>query len=161
MASRSAVRPRKPKERLDTPPEILAPGRLAFDEKGQAAGDPVARVDEVLAVVVVLGEAGGDGEDVGVEDDVPRREVDQRPDEDVVGALAHVDLVLVAGSLALLVERHHDDGGAEALDELRLLDELLLALLERDGVDDALALAALEARLDDVELGRVDHERQL
>ena len=28
MASRSAVRPRKPNERLETPPEILAPGRL-------------------------------------------------------------------------------------------------------------------------------------
>jgi len=39
-----------------------------------------------------------------------------------------------------------------------LLDEVLFTTLERDGVDDALALDTLEASLDDVELGRVDHE---
>jgi len=52
-------------------------------------------------------------------------------------------------------------GSGLGCDALRLLDEVLLALLERDRVDDALALAALEAGLDDVELGGVDHERQL
>mmetsp|Transcript_55188 Transcript_55188/g.146427 ORF Transcript_55188/g.146427 Transcript_55188/m.146427 type:complete len:1471 (+) Transcript_55188:155-4567(+) len=126
-----------------------------------AAGNPVARFDEVLAVVVVLDEASGDREHVRVENDVPRREVDLGADHDVVRALAHVDLVLVAGGLALLVEGHDDNGGAKALDNLGLADKLGLALLERDGVDDALALAALKAGLDDVEFGRVDHERQL
>ena len=48
-----------------------------------------------------------------------------------------------------------------ALDNLCSVDELLLAFLEGDGVHDALALAALEASLDDVELGRVNHERNL
>jgi hypothetical protein len=54
----------------------------------------------------VLLDAGGDGEDVGVEDDVLGREadlVDQQP----VGALADLDLALVGVGLALLVEGHH------------------------------------------------------
>ena len=40
----------------------------------QVLGDPLGRLDEVLAVVVVLGEAGGDREHVRVEDDVLARE---------------------------------------------------------------------------------------
>jgi hypothetical protein len=38
-------------------------------------------------------------------------------------------------------------------------DELLLPRLEGDGVDDRLALHALEAGLDDLPLGGVDHHR--
>ena len=51
--------------------------------------------------------------------------------------------------LALLVERHHDDGGAVAADEPGLVEELLLALLQADRVDDRLALHALQPGLDD------------
>ena len=51
----------------------------------------------------------------------------------------------------LLVEGHHDHGGAVAPDELaRVLEELRLAFLERDGVHDAFALQALQAGLDDL-----------
>ena len=53
---------------LDTPPETLAWGEVGFD--------PACGFDEVDGVVVVLFHAGGDGEDVGVEDDVFRREAD-------------------------------------------------------------------------------------
>jgi hypothetical protein len=46
-----------------------------------------------------------------------------------------------------------------ALHELGLALELGFAFLQRDGVDDALALDALQAGLDDAPLGRVDHDR--
>ena len=42
-----------------------------------------------------------------------------------------------------------------------LCAELVFAFFERDGVDDALALQALEAGLDDLPLGGVDHEGDL
>ena len=61
--------------------------------------------------------------------------------------------------LALLVERHDDDAGAVAAHAARLLEELLLALLERDRVDDALALDALEAGLEHRPARAVDHDR--
>mmetsp|Transcript_17649 Transcript_17649/g.35511 ORF Transcript_17649/g.35511 Transcript_17649/m.35511 type:complete len:622 (+) Transcript_17649:965-2830(+) len=115
--------------------------------------DPLGGADEILAIVVVLRKASGDGEDVGVEDDVVLGELHTVRDEDVVRTLAHAYLVFEAGSLAGLVESHDNHRCAVALDELSLLDELLLALLERDRVDNALALAALEASLDNVELG--------
>jgi hypothetical protein len=43
------------------------------------------------------------------------------PDENVVGALADADLVVQASRLAHLIERHHDDRRAVALDDLRLV----------------------------------------
>jgi hypothetical protein len=50
-------------------------------------------LDEVDGVVVVLLDAGGDGEDVRIEDDVFRREADLF-DQQVVGAGADLDLAL-------------------------------------------------------------------
>ncbi len=72
----------------------------------QVGLDPARGVDEVDRVVVVLLHAGGDGEDVGVEDDVFGRKADL-VDQDPVGALADADLLLVGRGLALLVEGHH------------------------------------------------------
>ena len=64
MASRTTSLPRKENERLLMPPLTLTPGHVCLDQP--------RRLDEVLAVVVVLLEAGGDRQDVGVEDDVRR-----------------------------------------------------------------------------------------
>ena len=127
---------------------------------GQVGLDPAGRVDEIEGVVVVLLDAGGDGQDVGVEDDVLRREadlVDQYP----VGAFADPDFLVVGRGLAVLVEGHDHDGGAVAADVAGLLDELLLAFLERDRVHDALALEVFQAFGDDLPLRGVDHDRDL
>jgi hypothetical protein len=62
IASRTGLLPRNEKETLDTPPETSAWGRVCLICAG--------RLDEVDGVVVVLLDAGGDGEDVRVEDDV-------------------------------------------------------------------------------------------
>ena len=70
-----------------------------------------------------------------------------------------LDLAIGGVGLALLVERHDDDRGAVAATQPGVLEERLLALLERDRVHDALALDALEAGLDDVPARRIDHDR--
>ncbi len=77
-------------------------------------------------VVVVLFNAGGHGEDVGVEDDVFGREA-HFIDQDAVGALADFDLALERVGLAFFVKRHHHGGCAVALDELGLVLELFHA----------------------------------
>ena len=79
MASRTGLLPRKEKETLDTPPETRAPGQVLLD--------PAHRLDEVHPVVVVLLDAGGHREDVGVEDDVLGREA-HLLGEDAVGPAA-------------------------------------------------------------------------
>ena len=135
-------------------------GDAAGDEgTRQVLFDPARGLDEVHAVVGVLLDTRTDGEDVGVEDDVLGRQAHLRPGEDVVGASADVLAPLEGVRLAVLVEGHDDGRSAVALDESRLLDERLDALLHRDGVDDRLALDALEPGFDDVPLRGVDHDR--
>ena len=92
------------------PPLTLQPGQLGLD--------PARGLDEVDRVVVVLLHAGGDGEHVGVEDDVLGREADLLG-EDAVGAPADLDLALDGVGLALLVEGHHDHRRAVAAHQAR------------------------------------------
>ncbi len=124
----------------------------------QVFANPAGGLDEVHRVVVVFVDAGGDGKDVGVEDDVFGGEADivhQHP----VGALADFGLAREGVRLAGLVERHHHHGGAMTAAFGGLVAEGLFAFLERDRVDHRLALDALEAGLDDLPLGGVDHDR--
>ena len=110
------------------------------------------RLDEGEPIAVVLLDAGRHGEDVGIEDDVLGRKADLLGQQ-LVGALADRHLALDGVGLALLVERHHDDGRAVAQHLLGVLQERRLALLHADRVDDGLALHALEAGLDHRPLG--------
>ena len=65
----------------------------------------------------------------------------------------------IARGLALLVERHHYHRRAVFEHPARILAELVFAFLQRNRVDDALALKALQPGLDDLPLRGVDHER--
>ena len=59
---------------------------------GQVLLDPACGVDECLGIAVVFGNARGDGQHVGVEDDLLGRE--SVPGQQAVGALGHLDLAL-------------------------------------------------------------------
>ena len=131
------------------PPLVREPGTALLDQR--------QRLDERLREAVVLLDPGRDGEHVRIEDDVLRRPA--VAGEQVVGAAADLDLALDRVGLPDLVEGHHDDAGAVAADRARLLEELLLALLEADRVDDPLALDALEPGLEHGEARAVDHDR--
>ena len=121
-----------------TPPLILACGRVCLDV---ACG-----FDEVNAVVIVFLDAGGDREDVGVEDDVFRREAHLFGEEHV-GTGADLDLALFGIGLAGFIEGHDDDSRAVFAAQPGVFDERFFAFLHADGIDDALALDALQARL--------------
>ena len=114
--------------------------------------------DEIHRVVVVFGDAGGDGEDVGIENDVLRRKTDLLG-ENPVGALADGELARLGVGLTLLVERHDDGRRAVAANQPRLPDKLGLAFLHADGIHHWLALDALEGRFQNLPLGRVNHHR--
>ena len=127
---------------------------------GEVLLDPACGVDEVERVVVVLLQAGGHGEDVGVENDVLWRELDLI-DKDAVGALADADFVLIRCGLALLVKGHDHRGGTVLFDLAGAFLEFVLAFLEGNRVHNALALQAFEAGLDDLPLGGIHHDRHL
>ncbi len=124
----------------------------------QVLPDPARRLDEIDAVIVVLLEPGRDRENIRIEDDVFRREV-ELVDQDVVGALADLGLARKRVGLAHLVERHHHHGRAMAPRDLGLVDEFLLAFLHRDRIQHRLALNAFQAGLDHREFRRIDHHR--
>src|SRR4029079_2458475 len=110
-----------------------------------------AGLDEVDPVRRVLLDTRGQREAVWVEDDVFGGEADLFG-QDPVGASADLLAALEVIGLTLLIEGHHDDGGSVLTAQPRLADELLLALLHGDRVDDRLALHVLQARLDDLPL---------
>ena len=119
---------------------------------------PAHGVDEVAPVAVVFLDAGGDGEDVGVEHDVFGREAGlfhQQP----VAAFDDLLAPRKGIGLAALVEGHHHRRGAVAPAQPRLFQERFLAALEADRVDDALALHAAQAGFDHVPVAGVDHHR--
>ena len=124
---------------------------------GTADADFAARLDEVDRIAAMLVDPGGDGEDVGVEDDVLGREA--VGDEQVVGAAADFDLALLGVGLADFVERHDDDRGAVAADLGGDFEERRFAFLHADRIDDRLARDALEPGLDHAPLRAVDHHR--
>ncbi len=125
---------------------------------GQVVTDIGAGVDEINRVVVVLLNAGGDGKDVGVEDDVFRRKADF-VDQNVVGAFADLVLARLGVGLTRFIKGHDDDRSAVALAQAGVLLELLDAFFHGDRVDDALALDAFQAGFDDRPLRAVDHDR--
>ncbi len=147
------------------PDRVVAPereghvGDAAADEHTrQLRLDATGRVDVGHRVAVVLLDAGADGEDVGIEDDVRGVEAGLLREQGV-DPVRDADPLLHGLRLTLLVEGHDHHGRAVATSEPRLAQELRLALLERQGVDDGPALDALETRLDDRPLGGIDHHR--
>lgn len=63
--------------------------------------------------------------------------------------------------LSFFVKSHDDHSSTKLLDPPGLLQEVLLPLLQADAIDDALALAALQAGFNHSEIGRVDAQGHL
>ncbi len=104
--------------------------------------------DKRVAIIRVRLDAGSHGKHVGIEDHVLWREPDlvhQQPER----PLEDVDSLCHGFRLAAFVECHHNRGRAVAAHQACLFEELRLALLERQRVDDPLSLEALEPCLDD------------
>ena len=122
--------------------------------------DPPRGADEVHPVVVVFLHPRRHGQDVRIEDDVFRRKA-QLARQNPVGPLADSRLVLESRGLPLLVEGHHHRRRAILQHRRRVLAKFRLALLQRNRIHNALALQALQSRLDHLPLRGVDHERDL
>ena len=76
---------------------------------GAALLDPASAIDEVHAIVVVLLNASGNGQDVRVKDDVLGWEVELMH-QNVVGTLADADLAVLVCCLLSQIKKHtsHD-----------------------------------------------------
>ena len=136
---------------------------------GEAAADPgtwegrldaAGRLEVGQGVAGVLLDAGADGEDVRIDDDVVREEAGH-VDQQAIRPGGDGDLPLHRVGLPLLVERHHDHCGAVAASQPRLAEELPFTLLQGDRVHHRLPLAVLQPRFDHAPLRGVDDHRDL
>ncbi len=106
----------------------------------------------------MLFHAGGYCEHVRVEYDVERVHAHLFRQQ-AVGACRYGCAPLKSGGLPLFIEAHHDNCRAMSAHVTGVCQKRVLALLERYGVHDALALDAFQAGHDNVPVRRVDHKR--
>jgi hypothetical protein len=134
-------------------------GHAAGNQRVRQLGlDAASGFDEIHRIVVVFGDAGGDGENVGIENDVLRRKTDllgQNP----IGPLADGEFAFLGVGLALLVESHDDGRRAVTANQCGLPDEFRFAFLHADRVHHRLTLNALQAGFENLPFGGVDHHR--
>jgi hypothetical protein len=88
-------------------------------------------IDEIHTIVVVLGEACANGENIWVEDDVLGIKINLVY-KYVVSTLAHGNLRLLIGCLTSLVECHHNNCCSVALHNFGSPDELFLSFFQTD-----------------------------
>ena len=117
--------------------------------------DGVERGDRTFARLFL---ARGDREYERVEQEIGRGDA-VLVDANVVDALGDIELPLRSVGLAHFINGKCHERGAVLFGERHHLVEFLAAVFEVDRVDDRLAGAEFERRLDDVDLGRVDHNR--
>ena len=107
---------------------------------GQSAGDVTARqgftnaprgLDEGHGIIVMFLNSGGHRKDVGIKDDVFRRETDP-VDQNIIGPRADLDLSIRCFRLARFVKGHHHNRSPIGQASLRLLQEERFALFQRD-----------------------------
>ena len=96
---------------------------------GQVLADPGAGADEVGSIAVVLLNAGGDGQHIGVDDDVAGAETGLLAQQRI-SPPCYLDTALVGGGLPFLVEAHDDDGSPIAPDGGSMVEEALLAFFQ-------------------------------
>ena len=124
----------------------------------QLAFDVFAGADKVLGIVIVFFDTGRHRKDIRVKDNIFWREADLFG-EDFVGATANLNFTFAGISLAHFVKGHHHYRSAVAANQFRMVDKGFDALFHRNRVNDAFALNAFQAFLNNFPLGGVDHDR--
>jgi hypothetical protein len=128
---------------------------------GQLGLDAPDRLDRVHGVAAQVLVAGRQGEGQGVEDEVARRQPVAGGGQ-VVDAVGDPQLPLDVAGLAILVDEQADDGGPVLAGQPAHPVEaaaLALAVLEVGRVEHGPAAQVLQPGLDDLRLGRVEHQR--
>ena len=85
---------------------------------------------------------GSNGKYIRVEDDIERIHA-QLVYQKMISTLCYLDTALESGCLTYLIKTHHNDCCTIAQHIASMRKEYLLALLQTDGIDNTLALAAL------------------
>ena len=94
---------------------------------GQMSAYPTNRADEFSSIVVMFFDAGGNGQNIGVKNDVEWIEV-HLLGKDAVGTLGDFDATFKRGGLSGFVETHYHAGGPKPLNISCMTNEDFFAL---------------------------------
>ena len=129
------------------------------DERVRTGGfNLAARRNKRLRVVVVFFKPRCNGEDVRIEDDVCRWKstlLCQKP----ICPLAYLHFPFASFGLPLFVKRHDDDSGTVSANLARFLQEICLAILQTNRVDNPFSLNTREACLKHLPPTGIQHDR--
>ena len=114
-------------------------------------------IDEFHRVVRMFFHPRADGQNVGIEDNVGRRETDFLCQQ-LERSFADADFLFACRGLSDFIKRHHDDCRTVATNQLRFVQKLGFAFFQTDTVDDALAVNALQAGFQNFPVRAVDHD---
>ena len=114
----------------------------------QIFANPFRGVDEIHAVIGMLFNAGGNGKNIRIKNNIFRREADFI-DQNFVRTRADFNLALVSIGLTFFVEGHDNNGRPITATQLGALDEFRNTLLHRNRIHNRLALHTFQARFND------------
>ena len=118
---------------------------------GQVLAYPSGGTDKVDGIGVVFLHTSSDGQYIGVKDNIERIHANTLSQK-LICTTGNLYATFVGRCLSLLVEAHHHHGSAVAHAVSGVTQEDFFALLQRDTVDDRLALYALQSGGNDVPL---------
>ncbi len=107
--------------------------------------------DKILGVVVVLFNPGRYRENIGVENDVFRRET-HLFGQNFISPAADFDFAFAGVGLADFIKRHYHHRRAIATYQFRMVNKGVHALFHGDGVNNAFTLNALQTLFNDIPL---------
>ena len=113
--------------------------------------DPARRFKEIDRVIAMFFQAGGNRQNVWIEDNVVCRKVCLCRQK-LVSPRSDVDFALGIIRLAVLIECHDDRSRAVSPDQSRVTKKLFFAVFQADGVHHCFSLHAFESRFDDAPL---------
>ena len=126
----------------------------------QVLANPFRRTDEIQPVVVVFLHTCGHSQHIGVENDVKRIETNL-VHQQMISTFTYLYLTFVGSGLPLLIEGHHHRSSTQTFDFMGFFEEFLFTLLQRDAVDDTLALHTFQTSLDNLPIAGVNHHGHL
>ena len=120
--------------------------------------DPARGFDEIQRVAIVRFNPRGDGENIGIEDNVLGDKIEALAQQ-AVAARADGLAALQGVGLTGFIEGHDHHRSAVALTPGGLFEKLVFPGLEADRVDDGFALHAAQTRFDHAPFRGVQHNR--
>ena len=123
----------------------------------QMSVNPFGSPDKVQSISIMFGHACSDGQDIGIEDDIPRIHP-HLLHQQLVSPMTYFYLALIGVGLSLFVESHDHHSSPQLLEFPGMSQESGLSLLQTDTVGYALPLYTFQSGTYHVPVAAIHHD---